>query len=418
METVIPMKNNQLKHTTINDPRKGATFITGATGLIGSHIAGDLLKKRQKIIVLIRRKGTLNAEQRFHSICNFMDLGSLDLSHVRIVEGSLDKRYFGVDRSDYNELCGETGRIIHCAGNTTFSEKMREESERDNITGLKNVLDFTRDSACSWFHLISTIYTVGMKSGICEEELNESGLFTNFYEEIKCRGERSTLEYCRENGISATIIRPSIVVGNSLNGRTFRFNGLYYPIKALILMRDMFYHDLVAGKGTRANKMSISIKDEKVNLPLRLEHNTKEGINLIPIDFMVDAVHSIINQPKNGSIYHVAAKKNVTIAELIDFTQKYFNITGLHPVGTDFFLKHSKTPLESLFDKYIEPYLPYMKDSRKFSTKNTDAVINSYGITSPTFDYKLFSRCMKFAVKKNWGKAQYSNNMPKRLVNF
>ncbi|MFC1551546.1 SDR family oxidoreductase [Candidatus Latescibacterota bacterium] len=399
------MNNKQTEHTPINDQTKGATFITGATGLIGSHIAGDLLKKGHKIIVLIRSKGSQNAEQRFRSICEFMDLGTSDLSHVRVVEGSLDKRYFGVDRSVYNELCGETGRIIHCAGNTTFSEKMREESERDNITGLNNVHDFARDSKCSWFHLISTIYTAGMKSGICEEEINESRSFTNFYEEIKCRCEKITRKFCRENGMSATIIRPSIVVGNSLNGRTFRFNGLYYPIKALILIRDMFYHDLVAGKGTRANKMSISIKNGKVNLPLRIEHDTKEGVNLIPIDFVVDAVHSIINQPKDGSIYHLAAKKNVTIAELVDHTKNYFTITGLTPVRTDFFSTNNKTPLENLFDKYIEQYLPYMKDRRIFSTKNTDTVINSQGIACPAFDYKLFSRCMKFAIESNWGKS-------------
>ncbi|MFC1539059.1 SDR family oxidoreductase [Candidatus Latescibacterota bacterium] len=397
------MNNKQTEYTPIIDQTKGATFITGATGLIGSHIAGDLLKKGHKIIVLIRSKGSLNAEQRFHSICEFMDLGTLDLSHVRVVEGSLDKQYFGVDRSVYNKMWEETERIIHCAGNTTFSEKNKEDSERDNISGLINVLDFARDSQCLWFHLISTIYTAGMKSGICEEEINESGSFTNFYEEIKCRCEKITRKFCRENGISTTIIRPSIVVGNSLNGRTLRFNGLYYPLKALILIRDMFYHDLVTGKGTRANRMSISIKNGKVDLPLRLEYNPDEGINLIPIDYVVNVIHSIINQPKNGLIYHIAAKNNVTIAELVDHTQKYFNITGLTPVRTGFFSKENKTPLECLFDKYIEPYLPYMKDSRIFSTKNTDTVVNSHGITCPEFEYKLFSRCMKFALKTNWG---------------
>ncbi|MFC1541729.1 SDR family oxidoreductase [Candidatus Latescibacterota bacterium] len=404
METVLPMNNKQTEHNPITDQTKGTTFITGATGLIGSHLAGEFLKKGRKLIVLIRSKGNLNAEQRFHSICEFMGLGIFDQSQIRIVEGSLDKPYFGVDRSVYNELCSETGQIIHCAGNTTFSESMKTESERDNISGLKNVLDFARDSKCSWFHLISTIYTAAMKSGICEEEINESGIFTNFYEEVKCRGEKLTQKLCCKNGISYTIIRPSIVVGNSLNGRTFRFNGLYYPLKALILLRDMFYDDLSNGKGERANRLSISIKNGKVNLPLRLEYNVDEGINLIPIDFVVNTVHSIIKQPKDGFIYHIAAKNHVSIAELIEYTKKFFNVTGLTPVRTGFFSNENKTPLECLFDKYIEPYLPYMKDSRRFSTKNTDKVINSHGITCPAFDYNLFASCMEFAVKHNWGK--------------
>jgi nucleoside-diphosphate-sugar epimerase len=398
------LNNTMTKKTLINNPPNGATFITGATGLVGSHLAGELIKKGQNVIILIRSKGTQNAKQRFHSICEFLNLGFINYSNVMIVEGSLDIPSFGLSKSVYSELCKRTARIIHCAGNTTFSERKVDESERDNILGLNNILKFANESNCLWFHLISTIYTAEMKSGICKEELNESESFINFYEETKSRGEKITLNYCHENAICATIIRPSIIVGNSVNGRTLRFNGLYYPIKALILIRDMFYKELYAGKDTKASRISISIKKGKLNLPLRLETNNDEGINLVPIDFVINAIEHIIKQPNNGSIYHIASKKHVTIAQLINYTQKYFNITGIMPVNTGFFFKENKTPLEYLFDKYTESYLPYMRDSRKFSTKNTDAILNLSDINCPVFDYRLFARCMKYAVINNWGK--------------
>ena len=405
MEQVQTMQYEQKKQPSSFFQEKGATLITGATGLLGCHIAVELLQKGHRIIVLIRNKGNLSADQRFHSLCDFMGLSNSETSTVRIVEGSLEQQHFGLEKSVYEELCNQTERIIHCAGNTTFSEKKRVESERDNITGLENILDFARNSMSSWFHLISTIYSAGVKAGICEEKINESGMFINVYEELKSQGERMTRKFCSENCIGFTIIRPSIVVGNSCNGRTFRFNGLYYPLKALILIRDIFQHDLLSSQGKRAQQMSISCENGTVNLPLRLEYNPDEGINFVPIDFVVTVINSIIQQPKDGYIYHIAAKNNVTIPDLIDFTHKYFNIKGLTTVNTGFFLKHSKTPLECLFDKYIEPYLPYMKDRRKFSTENTDTLINSRGITCPIFDYVLFCRCMKFALKNNWGKA-------------
>ncbi|MFC1608134.1 SDR family oxidoreductase [Candidatus Latescibacterota bacterium] len=406
------MNNDRKNQIPGSLPSNVSTLVTGATGLLGSHIAGELLRNGQLVTVLIRRKGGLTANQRFESICDFLGLSSAVMSNVRIVEGSLEKNHFGLGKKIYDELCHQAIRIIHCAGNTTFAEKNRADSVRDNITGLYNILDFAKNSHCKWFHLISTIYVNGLKKGVCEETVNDSGLFTNVYEETKSHGEIQTLNFCNENGIGTTILRPSIVVGDSHNGRTFRFNGLYYPLKALILLRDMFSQDLATNQGKRATRINITRKNGTINLPLRFEHNAEEGINLIPIDFLVNVVNSIIEQPKDGLIYHISAKKNVTIAELIDFTHSYFNITGLTTVQTGFFETHSKTALECLFDKYIEPYLPYMKDNRKFSTKNTDNVLESRGINCPVFDYDVFSRCMSFAEKTNWGKIYNSKIIP------
>ena len=398
------MRNKHTKTAPVYPSDKYSTLITGATGLIGSHIAADLLRKGHRIIVFVRSKGNLGAAQRFYSLCDFMGLSPSLRSNVAIVEGSLDKHHLGLEKSIYDELCAQTGCIIHCAGNTTFSAKQKSESERDNITGLQNVLDFCSGSRCSWFHLISTVYTAGVTTGVCKERLDKPGMFTNIYEETKFRSELMTLDFCRENGIGATILRPSIVVGDSRNGRTFRFNGLYYPLKALILIRDMFRNDILSGNGRRAQRMSISCENRKVNIPLRLEYNHGEGINLVPIDFVVNAVNAIIEQPHNEHVYHIASKTYVSIAELIEFTHAFFGITGLSPVSTGFFHGHKKTPLECLFNGYIEPYLPYMRDRRTFSTKNTDSVLVSRGITCPAFDYELFSRCMRYALKTKWGK--------------
>ena len=233
------------------------TLITGATGLIGSHITGNLLRKGHRIIVLIRSKGNLNAVQRFNSICDFLNISSLVNSNVRVMEGSLDKFCFGLEKSIYKDICDMTDCIIHCAGNTTFSTKQKAVSERDNITGLENLLEFGRQGKCSWFHLISTVYTAGVKTGICEEKLNKQKMFTNIYEETKCHGENITLKFCHDNDIRTTILRPSIIVGDSHTGRTFRFNGLYYPLKALILVRDMFRDNLNTGQDKYTQQMSI-----------------------------------------------------------------------------------------------------------------------------------------------------------------
>ena len=381
------------------------TLITGAAGLLGSHIAVELLKKGQRIAVLLRKKGAFSAVVRFQSICEFLGLGKEAVSNVRVFEGSLDKPYFGLGESAYDELCMITERIIHAAANTAFSDRQRVESIRDNVTSLNALLTCAHQSRASWFHLISTVYVNSSKEEICEEKLNDTGSFNNIYEETKSKGEYSTLRFCHENGIGATILRPSIVIGNSENGRTFRFNGLYYPLKALILIRNLLYADLHSGLGQRAERLSISSDNGKVHMPLRLEFGSREGLNIIPVDYLSKVARIIFEKPLDGCIYHITAKNNTSIRQIIDYTQLFFNICGITTVENGFFSHHPKTTLERLFDSYIEPYIPYMKDKRTFLMSNTDNALKYEGITCPPFDYNMFSRCMQFAVRNNWGKA-------------
>ncbi len=404
MEQGYTMRHNGLEKQDYFNHSEGATLITGATGLIGSHIAGDLLKRGQHVIVVIRSNGGRKPTERFASLCDFIGLSPSQRSNAAVYEGSLEKHNFGMDDHAYTELCRHTERIIHCAGNTTFSPKDIVTSERDNISGLKNVLTLCRHSESTWFHFISSAYSTGIKTGICEEKLEKTQSFTNIYEEMKYKGEVITLDYCRKHDIRTTIIRPSIVIGNSRDGSTFRFNGMYYPIKALILIRDMFLRNLLSGDGKRARQMSITYRSGTLHIPLRLENDPNGGINVIPIDFVVDSVHAILSHPQNERIYHIAAKQYVPMSQLLEFTGKFFKISGLSTVQTGYFITNKKNPIEALFHSYIEPYLPYMKDKRSFRTKNTDRILSGSGIRCPSFDYELFSLCMNFALTTKWGK--------------
>ncbi len=54
-----------------------------------------------------------------------------------------------------------------------------------------------------------------------------------------------------------------------------------------------------------------------------------------------------------------------------------------------------RNPAEELFDRFIEPYRPYLSDNRIFDRANTDLVTDN--LNPPEFTYEIFKNCMEYA---------------------
>jgi hypothetical protein len=62
-----------------------------------------------------------------------------------------------------------------------------------------------------------------------------------------------------------------------------------------------------------------------------------------------------------------------------------------------------RNPVEELFDRLIEPYRPYLSDSRIFERENTDILTEN--LQPPVFSFEIFEKCMEYAISVNWGKS-------------
>jgi hypothetical protein len=58
--------------------------------------------------------------------------------------------------------------------------------------------------------------------------------------------------------------------------------------------------------------------------------------------------------------------------------------------------------LEVLFNRYLDIYQPYLRDTRQFNSKKTDAILKKRNISCPDFDFKVFTRCMEYALAVEW----------------
>jgi nucleoside-diphosphate-sugar epimerase len=400
-------KNIRASAATIAKRRRDRTctiLLTGATGFIGSHIARELLLKGYRIVVLARADKQTSAQARIEQLLEWFGMGPMDQARLQVIEAFIDRPCLGLDQGAYDNLANTIDEIIHCASHTSFSERKRHEVERANIEGLRRVLDLAVQGKCYFFHHVSTAYVAGKKSGPCREEFVETAAFTNVYEETKYLGERMLRERCESEGIRLAVYRPSIVYGSSENGRSLRFNALYYPLRTILFLKNLFMKDMREEGGKRAAQMGVTMGDAgSLHLPIRIEAGNGNGLNLVPIDFLVKAFVEIMATSLEGGVFHIVNQRPKTIGELVAYTTRYFNLEGLQAVHTDAFGEKSRNSLETLFDTYVEAYKPYMADARIFKNDKTRSILEKKGITCPDLDYEIFSKCMQYAMETGWG---------------
>ena len=389
----------------LRNARSSRILITGATGFLGSHLAVELLRKDYRVLLLVRPLKNLSAGERAERLLNWFETDEIDLANLRVIQGNLEDPLLGLDPRTYDEVASDVDEIIHCASATSFSERKRALVEKSNVANLRNILAFAARSRCSFFHYVSTAYAAGKRQGRCPEEMTEAREFTNVYEETKHIAERLAKNTCDEEGIRLNIYRPSIVYGNSRNGRTFRFNAIYYPLRTMFMLKEVYERDIRENGGDRARAMGIFIDEKgRLHLPIRLETLPYGGINLIPVDFFVEAFISIMEEAVEGGIFHIVNPRLKPLKDLTEYAERFLGVKGLEPVPPGTFSTFPRNGLETLFENCVGAYGPYMKDDRVFESAGSDAILRKKGITCPEFDYPVFSRCLKYAVETDWGK--------------
>lgn len=242
----------------------GTYFITGFPGFIGKRLVQEIAKKdpQGRIFLLVQPK-FLKEAQRYAS--------RLEGAPIELLAGDIVDMHLGLSGEEYDRLTSEVTQIFHLAA-ISYLGMPRENAYRVNVDGTRNVLELARDCVkLRRFNHFSTCYVSGDRLGvIAEDELDNGQGFRNAYEETKAAAERLVRQAAAK--MPVTIYRPSSVVGDSQTGEIDRFEGPYY-LGILLVMSPLV-------------------------LPLPLPGNGVAPLNVVPVDFVVDAVWSISRNPK------------------------------------------------------------------------------------------------------------------------
>lgn len=379
-------------------------LLTGGTGFMGSHIAVQLLNRGYFVIFLCRPKHNLTAYERVRKVLQWH---GLDCSNnLKVLSGQLDEARLGLEDEVYTYLVENIDEIWHCAANTSFLERERKQAEKVNIQGTLNLLQLAAESQCYFFHHMSSAYVAGKVCGRCMETYVPQRQFYNVYEETKHIAEGHVLEICGREGIRVNIYRPSIIYGDSRTGRSLSFKAFYVPFRAGYYLKKLFDRDIEENAGLKANKLGVQkTEDGKIFIPIRIGKIDGVSFDLVPIDFAADACTAIMENSLDGGIFHLVSRQPSTLEELIIFGEKFFDVTGYKSVLADDFIYQPRNALENLFDSFINVYEPNFHDDRIFDDTQARGILDRHNVTCPCLDYEIFSKCIKYAIEVDWGKA-------------
>ena len=381
--------------------KKPIIALTGATGFLGSHLMASMLSGGYKIIVLGRPTKEETLQERISKLLRWFGIeelaGQLELVEIDFLEPML-----GIPEAEYKNLCAITEQIIHCASDTSFAERKRDIVFKSNVSSLEGILEFAANADVNFFHYISTAYVAGANVTFCKESISSSTGFLNVYEESKAQAEKIIASFCKKYSIPCTIIRPSIVYGDSHTGRSLKFNALYFPLKSLKFVRDIYLNDLKNNGGKKSEKYGIFIDDEGyLRMPLRIYLPKKGALNLIPVDYFVNATMKIIAKTSSGGIFHLTNHAYTKLETITAYNEQLMMMKGVEIIYGKSAENEIRNPSEELFDRFIEPYLAYLSDNRIFDRVNTDEVTGN--LYPPEFTYEIFKNCMEYAIDVKWG---------------
>lgn len=386
-------------------------LVTGATGFIGSHLAGALAEAGHSVCLLIRALPTesTTADDRWKRIADWLRLSPAARARITVFAGDLHAPDLHLSADNARFLKANTEESVHAAANTSFSEKKRSEIFRTNIIGLRNLLSFVEGSSCRRIHAISTAYVGGNTQDPCMEVFSPPHGYFNPYEESKHQAEILLREFCSRKGVRLSIYRPSVVYGNSRTGKTFRFNALYHPVRAIAYLRDLFMKDLLENSGHQAKKMGISLDPtgQTLHMPIHFRKGQGRGLNLVPIEYCTESILQLMNATGKDEVFHITNTQSTPLTDLVSFTGRCFKISGMVVEGVTA-PRPQQNPasdaLDHLFRRYMEPYQPYIEDTRVFDDSRAVQTLTPAGIHCPGFSYSIFEQCMTYAIKNNWGR--------------
>jgi nucleoside-diphosphate-sugar epimerase len=378
-------------------------LLTGGTGFLGAHLAAHLAERREGLVLLARSKNDFSAADRVSRLLDWFGLPENRRKDIRVLEGRVSEPGLGLRPDALAFLYENIDEVVHCASNTSFAERKRAEVEAVNVAGLGHILDLAERSGCRRLHLVSTAYVAGLTSGFCPEELVRPSAFTNVYEETKCRAEWLAVERCGRAGIPLSIYRPSIVYGHSETGRSLLFNALYYPVRTVLFLKELYERDIHERGGRKAADMGVRLDgDGWTFIPIRIAVDDESGLNAIPVDFFVRAFGAIRKEAVNG-VFHIVNSRRTKIEDIIGFAQKIFRIRGISACPAEEMEGKPRNALEAVFETYLEAYRPYMRDRRLFGSDRAGSIFDRKGIRCPDLSYEIFKICMDYGVQSGWG---------------
>lgn len=221
-------------------------LVTGATGLLGSHIVEQLRKRNMPVRVLVRRGSNRSW---------------LETQDVEFVEGDV------TDPASLASACEGCDAVYHSAARVGDWGPW-EEFQRITIDGTRNILEASIAAGVRRFMHVSSISVYGYHTNdITVDETFDLGYKMYrwaYYTRSKVEAERIVWEASRQKRIEVTVIRPAWIYGERDRTTIARLYNMIRQGKAKILgagdnRLNVVYAGNIAEAAIRAAEMPEAV---------------------------------------------------------------------------------------------------------------------------------------------------------------
>jgi len=180
-------------------------FVTGGTGLVGSHILLELSQKGEQFKALKRDSSSLSICENIFKHYNAEDL----FEKINWVVGDVN------DIPSLTDGMQDCEQLIHCAAVISFQSSDAELLKKVNIEGTANVMNVALSSRVKKVGFVSSIAVLGRNSteGIVDEECHfKATKLDSNYALSKYYAEQEVWRAAQE-GLDVVIVNPSVILG-------------------------------------------------------------------------------------------------------------------------------------------------------------------------------------------------------------
>lgn len=255
--------------------KKRDVLLTGFPSFVARCMLQTIFERESETFVrLLVRPDYVDAADRT------LDDMQIDRDRVIILSGDVVAMDLGLSGTEYLELVSNVTDIYHIAS-IWFLGVDYQTLHEVNVTGARNVIDaaYEMKNLVRLNHF-SSAFVAGDRTGvIMEDELEEGQSFRNAFEETKYEAEIAMREAMHH--IPVSVFRPAIIVGDSQTGEIDKMAGPYYIMNAIVLMPS--------------------------NVPILMPGKGDKPLNMVPIDFVTNAIHTISTRKDTaGKTFHLA----------------------------------------------------------------------------------------------------------------
>ncbi len=339
---------------------KDTVFMTGFPGFIAGRLIERLASPETQFLLLVQESFNEKAISEARKIA---EKTGTPHKNYKIIRGDITEDNLGMSAADLEVVLRDTTDVFHLAAAYDLAVE-KDVAYKVNVEGTINVNEIVRRvQNLRRYNYVSTCYVAGYRKGtIYENELEHDKGFRNFYEETKYYAEIEVEKL--KGSLPVTIFRPAVVCGDSQTGETAKYDGIYYVIKFLLRFPEVF--------------RLVNVGNEDVRL------------NLVPVDFVVDAMSTLaVDERAAGQTIALADPDPLTTKTICDkiaeaITNKKSVITPPQKVVKTFLNSPISPPLTGL------PHIgvPYFFIPQLYDTSVADKLLSAHGIACPPFgDY-------------------------------